>query len=187
MKTKNTDEFLDEDDAEEEAAPPSFFRKQAPYLVILALALGGVAYTNMSHSALNGYWEFLALLTGAVCIFTRWDVHSDRSARIQLIWTQALHWIAVLIAMNVMLLGGVQQQLTAGGSSLVLLILLALGAFTAGLSLMSTQLCFLGVVIAAAVPAISWLQQSVLFIVVAAVFLVGLALTFLPSRGKAKA
>jgi hypothetical protein len=173
-----------DDDASVESGAPKFLRRQAPYLLVLALALAGVAYTNVSHGPLNGYWEFLALLTGVVCIFTNWDNSHERRMRIRLVWTQALHWVAVLIAMNVMLLAGVQQSLTASASSLVLLILLALGAFLAGVSLMSVQLCFMGVVMAAAVPAISWLQQSLLFLIVAAVFLVGLGLAFLPGRAK---
>ena len=184
MKDQNFADSQSDDDAPVESGALKFFRRQAPYLLVLALALGGVAYTNVSHGALNGYWEFLALLTGVVCIFTNWDRRGDKRTRFRLVWTQALHWVAVLIAMNVMLLAGVQQVLTASASSLVLLILLALGAFLAGVSLMSVQLCFLGVVMAASVPTISWLQQSLLFFIVAAVFLIGLALAFLPSRAK---
>ncbi len=47
-------------------------------------------------------------------------------------WTQALHWLAVLVAMNIMLFSGVQQVLPALATGLVLLILLALGTFLAG-------------------------------------------------------
>ncbi len=161
-----------------------FLRRHAPYLLVLALALAGVAYTNMSQRPLVGYWEFLALITGAVSVFAGWDKYDEQHARLRLVWTQALHWVAVLIAMNIMLLAGVQQLLLPAGTSLVLLMLLALGAFLAGIHLLSIQLCFLGVVMALAVPALSWLQQSMLFFIVAAVFLIGLGLTFLPSRRK---
>jgi hypothetical protein len=160
----------------------SLLRRQAPYLLVLALALGGVTYSNMSHGPLNGYWEFLALLTAAVCIFSRWESEGERGQRVRLVWTQAVHWVAVLVVMNIMLLTGVQQILTSSATSLVLLILLALGAFLAGVSLMSLQLCFLGAVMALSVPAISWIQQSLLFFIVAGVFLVGLGLAFLPGR-----
>ena len=171
----------DDDDAPE-ANASDFLRRQAPYLLVLALALAGVTYSNIAHSALSGYWEFIALLTAVVCIFTKWDSKHDRRARFRLVWTQALHWVAVLVAMNIMLLGGVQQMLPAGASSLILLMLLALGAFLAGVSLLSAQMCFLGVVLAAAVPTLSWLQQSVLFFVVIGVFVVGLGLAFLPLK-----
>ena len=100
-------------------------------------------------------------------------------------WTQALHWVAVLVAMNIMLLSGVQQLLPTPATSLVLLILLALGTFLAGLNLLSLQICFLGLAMALAVPAISWVKQSALFLVLAAVFLIGLGMTFWSRRSDA--
>jgi hypothetical protein len=85
--------------------------------------------------------------------------------------------------MNVMLLPGVQQLLPALATGLVLLMLLALGTFLAGLNLRSLQICFLGVALALAVPAISWLKQSVLLVILAAVFLIGLGMTFWLRQG----
>jgi hypothetical protein len=155
-----------------------FLRRQLPFLAILVLAIVGVAYTNFSHKPLVGYWEFLAVAMGVVCVVTEWSDLDDRQARFRLMWTQALHWAAVLVTMNIMLLSGVQQLLPAQGTSLVLLILLALGTFLAGLSLMSLQIGFLGLALALAVPAISWIKQSALLLVLALVFLIGLGLAF---------
>ena len=121
----------------------------------LVLAVAGVAYTNASHQPLVGYWEFLALAIGVVCVINKWPEVDGKEARWRLIWTQALHWVAVLVTMNIMLLAGVQQLLPAPATSLVLLILLALGTFLAGLNLMSLQMGFLGLSMALAVPAIS--------------------------------
>ena len=156
----------------------SFFRRQLPFLAMLTLAIAGVAYTNISHQALVFYWEFLAIAMGVVCVVTEWSELDDRHARFRLMWMQALHWAAVLVAMNIMLLSGVQQLLPALATSLVLLILLALGTFLAGLNLLSLQIGFLGLAMAMAVPAISWVKQSALLLVLAVVFLVGLGLTF---------
>ena len=155
-----------------------FFRRQLPFLAILALAIAGVAYTNFSHKPLVGYWEFLAVAVGVVCVVTEWSELDDRQDRFRLMWTQALHWVAVLVTMNIMLLSGVQQLLPAPATSLVLLILLALGTFLAGLNLMSLQISFLGLALALAVPAISWIKQSALLLVLALVFVIGLGMTF---------
>ena len=160
----------------------SMWRQHVPYVLVLALALAGVAYSNMSQQSLAGYWELLALITGAVCVFTEWGKLDDRSARVRLVWTQAVHWIAVLVCMNIMLLTGVQQLLPAPATSLVLLMLLALGSFLAGLNLASLELCFLGLVLALAVPAVSWLKQSVLFILLAVVLAVGIGMAFWSNR-----
>ena len=160
----------------------SFLYRQLPYIVVLALAISGVAYTNISHQPLVGYWEFLTLAVGVVCVVTEWPKVDDRKARFQLILKQALHWGAILVTMNIMLLSGVQQLLPSPATSLVLLMLLALGTFLASLNLSSLQICFLGIAMALAVPAIAWFKQSALFLLLGAVLLIGLALTFWPRR-----
>jgi hypothetical protein len=156
----------------------SLVRRQLPFLAILALAIAGVAYTNISQRPLVGYWEFLAVVMGLVCVITQWSEFEDKQARFRLMWTQALHWLAVLVTMNIMLLSGVQQLLPTLATSLVLLILLALGTFLAGVYLLSLQIGFLGIALALAVPAISWVKQSALFLILAVVFFVGLAMAF---------
>jgi hypothetical protein len=158
----------------------NFLWRQLPYVVALVLAIAGVAYTNVSHQPLVGYWEFLALAIGVVCVVTRWPELDNRHAQFRLVWTQALHWIAILVTMNLMLATGVRQLLPTPAASLVLLTLLALGTFLAGLGLLSLRLCFLGIAMMAAVPAISWLKQSLLFLLLAAALLIGLGMTFWP-------
>lgn len=171
------------DDDSGDSGTAGFLRRQLPFLAVLTLAIAGVAYTNISRQPLVGYWEFLALAVGVVCVVTEWTGLDEKQARVRLIWTQTLHWVAVLIAMNIMLLSNVQQLIPALATSLTLLILLALGTFLAGLNLLSPQICFLGLALALAVPAISWLKQSMLFLTLAIVFLVGLGLTFWLSQG----
>jgi hypothetical protein len=163
---------------EHSASKISLVRRQLPFLAILALAIGGVAYTNISQRPLVGYWEFLAIVMGLVCVITQWSELEDKQARFRLMWTQALHWLAVLVTMNIMLFSGVQQLLPTLATSLILLILLALGAFLAGVHLPSLQIGFLGLALALAVPTISWVKQSALFLILAVVFLIGLAMAF---------
>jgi hypothetical protein len=161
-----------------------FLWQQLPYIVALVLAIAGVAYTNASHQPLVRYWEFLALAIGVVCVINKWPEIDGKQARWRLIWTQALHWVAVLVTMNIMLVSGVQQLLPTPATSLVLLILLALGTFLAGVSLLSLQIAFLGLAMGLAVPAISWLQQSVIFFLLGAVLLIGLGITFWLNQGR---
>jgi hypothetical protein len=161
----------------------SFLRRQVPYISVLGLAIVGVAYTNVAHQPLVGYWEFLALATGVVCVFAEWPKLEGQS-RFRLIWTQSAHWVAVLVAMNIMLLPGVQQFVPAPATSLVLLVLLALGTFLAGLNLSLLPICFLGLALALAVPVVSWLKQSILFLVLIAVFLVGVGVILWPKRSE---
>jgi hypothetical protein len=155
-----------------------FLWQQLPFVVALVLAIAGVAYTNVSQQPLVGYWEFLALAMGVVCVVTKWPETQGKEAKLRLIWTQALHWVAVLVTMNIMLTSGVQQLLPTLATGLVLLTLLALGTFLAGVSLLSLQIAFLGVAMGLAVPAISWLKQSVFLFLLGAIMLIGLGITF---------
>ena len=161
-----------------------FLWQQLPYIIALVLAIAGVAYTNASHQPLVRYWEFLALAIGVVCVIHKWPEIDGKEAQWRLIWTQALHWVAVLVTMNIMLASGVQKLLPTPATSLVLLMLLALGTFLAGVSLLSLQIAFLGLAMGLAIPAISWLQESVIFFLLGAVLLIGLGITFWLSQDR---
>jgi hypothetical protein len=86
--------------------------------------------------------------------------------------------------MNLVQMPGFQRLLPVPATSLVLLMLLALGTFLAGINLLSVQICFLGLAMALAVPAIAWLKQSALFLLLAVVLLIGLGITFWPRGSK---
>ena len=165
---------MNEANAAERAPSSSLLLRELPYIAVLVLTFFGVAYTSISQQPLIGYWEFLALAIGVVCIFTGWRNNDDPDARIRLVWTQGLHWGAFLVAMNIVLLPGVQRVLTSSATGLALLMLLALGTFVAGVHA-SLRICLLGLVMALAVPAIAWLKQSALFLVLAALALAGVA------------
>src|SRR5580693_7051243 len=103
-------DFAKDEYQELPAAPagPGFWVRELPYLVILALTLGGVAFISMTRRSLVGYWEFMALFIAVVCVWEGWSHAHDGQARWRLIWTQALHWGAFLVAMNLVLLPSVQ-------------------------------------------------------------------------------
>ncbi|MFZ0495089.1 MAG: hypothetical protein WBE80_10475 [Methylocella sp.] len=162
----------------------SFLRRKLPYVAVLTLAVAGVAYINISHQPISGFWEFLAIAIGVVCVATQWPNLDDRQAHFRLMWTQALHWATILVVMNIMLLTHVQKMVPAPANSLVLLMFLALGTFLAGVNLLSLQICFLGLALALSVPAIAWFKQAALFLLLAAVLLIGLGITFWPRGDK---
>jgi hypothetical protein len=173
-------------------APPhrphvSFWLRELPYVVVLILTLFGVAYASFSRQSIVGYWEFLTPVIGVLCVFTAWPHAPDRAARLRLVWTQALHWLAFLVAMNLLLLSGVASTLSADASGLVILTLLALGTFVAGVHIQAWQICVLGVVMALAVPAIAWIERSALLLLLVFVALaaIGAALWWGARRKRA--
>ena len=157
---------------------PGFLRRKLPYLIAFALACFGVAYTSISHQTLYGYWEFLAIVTGVACVAIGWHSYAERSERVKLVWRKALHWGAFLVAMNILLMPSVQNLLTAPGTGLAMLLLLALGTFVAGIYI-SADIAFLGVAMAVSVPAIAWLKISSLLIVLVVLAIAGVAIVFL--------
>ena len=124
---------------------------------MLALAIFGVAYTSVAETPLYGYWEFLGVAIGVACVAIGWRQASDRSARFALARTQALHWAAFLVAMNIVLWPSVNSFLNAPATGLALLLLLALGTFVAGIHV-SFDIAVLGLAMAVAVPAIAGFQ-----------------------------
>jgi hypothetical protein len=179
-------DFPSRDGDERETTPPvissqsspktSFWLRELPYTAVFILAIFGIAYNSYSKQSIVGYWQFLALVTCMVCIGSGWPHAYDKKARLHLVWTQALHWLAFLVAMNVVLLPNVQGMMNAEATSLAILTLLALGTFTAGVHILSWPICLVGVVMALGVPASAWLERSALLLSVGALAALGIAL-----------
>jgi hypothetical protein len=120
-----------------------------------------------------GYWEILAPIIALVCVGAGWQEAGDKSGRLRLIVTQALHWFAFLLVMNLMLLTSVQRIFTAQTTALAIFTLLALGTFTAGVHVLSWQVGLLGLIMALGIPAIAWIENSALLVVLIAAAAVG--------------
>jgi hypothetical protein len=153
----------------------SFWIKELPFSLLLILTIIGVAYTTVVKQPIIVYWELLAPVIALVCVGAGWPNANDKNARLRLIGTQALHWIAFLLVMNMMLLPSVQKILNASATGLSILTLLALGTFTAGVHVLSWQVCLLGLIMALCVPAAAWIEVSALIVVLvaAAVLVIG--------------
>jgi hypothetical protein len=148
---------------------PSFFVRELPYIILLTLAVIGVACTSVSPDASVGYWKILALVFAIVCIVSQWSrVPAGGGAKTRLILVQLLHWSAFLLTILILFLPDVQKMVNSLVSAQIVLYLLALSTFLAGLYNTSWQLVAVGVLMALAVPAIALLQQTVLLVVVVA-------------------
>jgi hypothetical protein len=152
----------------------SFWIRELPFSLVLALTLGGVAYTSFSKHPILIYWEILAPIIGLVCVWYGWPNASDNAARLRLIGTQVAHWLAFLLVMNMVFLSSVQRVFTATSTGLAIFTLLALGTFTAGVHILSWQVCLLGLIMAFGIPAIAWIENSALLLVLIAAVVVGI-------------
>jgi hypothetical protein len=155
-----------------------FLLREWPYVAMLSFALFGVAYTSMSRQQMTTYWIALAPFFGLICVIARWgDIHGTK-AHWQLIQSQALHWFAVVLAMYLVFVSDVKQIMNSDASALVVLTILALGTFTAGVHVAAWRICLVGVVLGCGVPAIAWLEESTLLLVLLAMVLIAIAVLF---------
>jgi hypothetical protein len=152
-----------------------FWIKELPFSLVLILTLVGVAYTSLSKAPITGYWEILAPLIALVCVGAGWGAATDNAARVQLIGKQVLHWIAFLLVINLLLLPSVQRDFSAQSTGIAIFTLLTLGTFTAGVHVLSWQVCLLGLIMALGIPAIAWVENSALIFVLVAGVVFGIA------------
>jgi hypothetical protein len=55
---------------------------------------------------------------GVICVVTRWRDAANREQRLRLVWTQTLHWGAVLLAMRLIFVTDVTRMMNADASPL---------------------------------------------------------------------
>ena len=172
------------------AAPPgrSWGRAilaEAPYLLMLIAGFVGVAYAGSSESANLLYWQVLAPVFGVLCIAAGWNAAAGRGQRMRLVWTQAAHWAAFLIAMLMLFLPSVRGVVNDNATEIGLLLLLGLGTLVAGIHAGSWRIIAVGAALGASVPAVAMLQQSAMLIAGGGILvaLVGAAFVFARARG----
>ena len=175
--------------------PPAVFlrvlRLDLPYIVMLLAAILGIGMATFTGEMTPIYWEILTPLYAAICIHTGWRRVEDREARIKLVWTQAAHWLSVLVAMYVVYLPRVQDVMNNNAAGITLMTILALATVLAGIHASAWQIFAVGLVLAVSVPIVAWIQQSaliltVVIIVLVFVLLVGASLWWTTHKEKRK-
>jgi hypothetical protein len=114
----------------------SFWIRELPFSPVLILTLLGVAHTSFLKLSIMGYWELLAPVIGLVCIGSGWSSANDKSARLQLYAGAVLGCIPAR--------DEYPEDLNVSATGLAVLMLLALGTFTAGVHVLSWRVCLLG-------------------------------------------
>jgi hypothetical protein len=149
-----------------------------PSIVMLLLALLGVVFTSMSPRPTALYWQLLAPVFGVICVAADWK-KTPAEARWRLVWTQALHWTAVLLAMRILFYPDLQRMMNSDATGLMVLAILALGTVLAGIHAAAWETAAVGVLLALAIPAAALLEQmTLLLLLVSVVILAGVGLFF---------
>ena len=141
----------------------------APYIMMLLLALAGVVF----RLAVT-YWIILTPVFAVISIGAGWRQFESRDARLELVYKLTLSWGALLLAIYLLYGSGVQGVLNANANSLVMMTLLALGTFIAGVEARVWRICAVGAALFLAVPGLGWLDQSPLLVIGATAIIVAL-------------
>ena len=70
-------------------SPRTFLKREWPYLMVVVLALFGIAYTAVSRKPMSLYWIAFAPLIGVVCVAARWRDARNRDERLRLLYTDS--------------------------------------------------------------------------------------------------
>lgn len=141
----------------------------APFIMMLLLALAGVVFRLTVT-----YWMILTPVFAVISIGAGWRQAVTRDARLELVYKLTLSWGALLLSIYLLYGSGVQGVLNANASSLVMMTLLALGTFIAGIEARVWRICAVGGVLFLAVPGLGWLDQSPLMVTGATVVIIAL-------------
>jgi hypothetical protein len=160
-----------------------FLLIQSPYIIMLMLALGGIAYRAFIGHPIIGYWMFLMPVFGVLCIIAGLRHVQSRKEGVQLVVMQVVQWTAFLVALFVLSLGPVRSMLDDDAAALLQLMMLALATFLAGLSTRSWRITLVGCILLVAVPVISWIDMSATLVFVGfLILLVVLAVSWMIER-----
>jgi hypothetical protein len=155
-----------------------FLLVELPYILMLLAALGGTSYRAFYGRPILGYWEVLIVAFAVLCIWAGLT-HAKTSGQVySLIWTQVLHWAAFFAVTLVLATSSVRAELDDDAISTLILTLLALALFLAGVHARAWRLGVVGIVLGATVPAVTWLQTSSTFIGFCAATFVVVVLAF---------
>jgi hypothetical protein len=140
--------------------------RDIPYIAMLLLAAIGVGFRLPVT-----YWLILFPLFGIISAYQGRDRQVSAAEQAKSVLGIALIWIAMLVAIYLLYSSGVKGVINSDANSLIMIILLALGTFCAGVQARIWQICTIGVILFLAVPALGWLDQSFMFISAAALII----------------
>jgi hypothetical protein len=153
------------------------FMDELGFFIIYVLALIGVAYTVYDAGKSAWYWESLVPVYCLFCIAIQWpQVGVTLKDRAKMAFQQMLHWGAFLLAMQIIFMPQVKILLNDQSTSFVLIMMLILSTFLAGIYL-NWRLCVVAVLMALSEIVLIYFQESAIYVLllgVAAAVIYGL-------------
>lgn len=145
-------------------------------ILLVLLAILGIGITDYSPLSSHWYWLAMVVATGIACIVMEWTRAQEKGLSVKtIIKKEVLIWISVLVAVKLVYFLFNAGRLDSENTGLVILLILALATFLAGLRL-GWRLCILGallggaLILATYVEEFIWIVLMVLLVAAAAVY-----------------
>jgi hypothetical protein len=147
---------------------------------LLLLDVIGIGVTQFAVGFSQWYWLGMVVITAVACAFiVRFRAQRENLNTAIMMKNEVLFWLGVLAAVNLVFFLYQAGRLDSQSTGLVILLLLALATFLAGLRL-GWQLCLLGGVLSGALVVAAYLAQFLWIVLL--VGLVAVAALFYRAR-----
>jgi len=140
-------------------------------ILLMLLAIIGIGITDFSPQLSHWYWLAMVVITGIACIVMEWSRARKKGlSATTILKKEVFIWLGVLVAVNLVYFLFHSGRLDSENTGLVILLILALATFLAGLRL-DWRLCLLGGLLGGALILATYLEEFlwiVLMVVLAA-------------------
>lgn len=140
-------------------------------ILLVLFSIVGIGITDFSPLRSHWYWLAMVVVTGIACIVMEWSRAREKGLNTtSLVKKEVLIWLSVLVAVNLVYFLFHSGRLDSENTGLVILLILALATFLAGLR-QDWRLCLLGVFLGGALILATYLEEFlwiVLMVVLAA-------------------
>ena len=129
--------------------------------LLVLLAIVGVGITDFAPLFSHWYWLAMVVVTGIACVVMQWSRTREKGiGTAAILRGEALIWLGVLLAVNLVYFLLQSGRLDSENTGLVILLILALATFLAGLRL-GWQLCLLAGLLGVALILATYLEEFI--------------------------
>jgi hypothetical protein len=140
-------------------------------ILLVLLAIVGIGITDFSPQLSHWCWLAIIVITGIACLVMEWSRARKKGlSATTIVKKEVFIWLSVLVAVNLVYFLFHSGRLDSENTGLVILLILALATFMAGLR-QDWRLCLLGVFLGGALILATYLEEFlwiVLMVVLAA-------------------
>ena len=151
-------------------------------IMLALLTIVGIGITDFSPQLSHWYWLAMVVITGIACVAMEWSRAREKGlGKAAILKTEVLIWLSVLLAVNLVYFLFHSGRLDSENTGLVILLILALATFLAGLRL-GWRLCILGALLAGALILATYVEEFLWIVLM--VVLAAAAATYFMARYK---